>query len=232
MNCPTPNQLIFQGNCNKNILPPYWNLLSPQEINEYHQIQCIFHQEETKTKKGERLDTFVSRIKKIREFAEPNGIFSWKRSVVTGIIFNPDGIVINIHQFKLLLGKSKSLINGSLQKLGYISVPATFATNQELIHLVPLFRQIPLEIKKWTIRKCINPPSNKNAPPIPIIAQTKFLYQKSPLITSPSNDQSDSQQYPETVQNFVSSEFPCPAKFRYKFNDLINNLIPLQAQIE
>jgi hypothetical protein len=70
----------------------------------------------------------------------------------------PDGIAINVQQLRLLTGRSKSSINGSLQKIGY---------RVNLSSVLPAFlKDHSVEFRKWTVRtrddsadRLLSPPS-------------------------------------------------------------------------
>lgn len=137
-------------------LPRSFNLLKDEDKVEYISMKNRFREEINLSRHGERLDVFISRLKKVRNYVNKDSVPSnrWKRMVVCGIMFldNFDALAINIQQLKILLGKCKSSINGSLQQLGYIAKPSTHEINQEIAQQVPLFKDDYLELKKWTIR--------------------------------------------------------------------------------
>ena len=68
-------------------------------------------------------------------------------------LFNEEFISINIRQLIVILGKSKSSINGALVKMGFVTIP-TKGENQELLYnAMPYFKGRYFEMRNWTIRK-------------------------------------------------------------------------------
>ena len=133
-------------------MPFHWELLSDEDKAEYLSIKARFHDEIAKSKRGERIDVFVSRLKIIRDFIQKDNVDQWKRTMVCGIMFLNSALGINIQQLRLLLGKCKSSINGSLQQLGYVAKPSTHEIDQEITRKIPFLKDDHFELKKWTIR--------------------------------------------------------------------------------
>lgn len=133
-------------------LPSHWNLISQSDLDEYVQLRKSFYDEIRKSRKGERHDAFIRRLRTIRDFVQRGDQDDWKRGLVCGILFLSNGIAIHIQQFRLLLGKCKSSINGSLQQIGFIAHPQGGPIEQELYKMVPIFQREKSEIKKWTVR--------------------------------------------------------------------------------
>ena len=148
-------------------LPLHWELITRQDLDDYVQLRNSFYDEIRKSKKGERLDAFIRRLIKIKEFVERGDSDDWKRGLVCGIIFMKNSIAIHIQQFRLLLGKCKSSINGSLQQIGFVAHPQGGPIEEELFEKVPIFRKEHSEVKKWTVRDCttkVNPLNTINKP--------------------------------------------------------------------
>jgi hypothetical protein len=133
-------------------LPLHWDLLTRRDLDDYVELRKSFYDEIRKSKKGERLESFIKRLIKIRSFVERGDQDDWKRSLVCGIIFMKNSIAIHIQQFRLLLGKCKSSINGSLQQIGFIAQPQGGPVNEELLDKIPIFRKENSDVKKWTVR--------------------------------------------------------------------------------
>ncbi|KAK8900186.1 hypothetical protein M9Y10_002509 [Tritrichomonas musculus] len=152
-----PQACPYDLSMNSNeILPRGFNLLCDDDKVDYIAIKNRFQDEINLSRHGERLDVFVSRLRIVRRFINKDLIplNRWRRMVSCGIIFldNCDALAINIQQLKILLGKCKSSINGSLQQLGYIAKPSTNEINQEISQQIPLIKEDYFELKKWTIR--------------------------------------------------------------------------------
>lgn len=283
---------------NQNIQAPcHFELLSQADVKDYIIMRNNFSVEVNKSKKGERRESFINTLKIIRSYIERNDADDWKRSLVCGVIFLngensifsqikvlSSAVAINIQQLRVLLGKCKSSINGSLQQLGYQSLPASPIGKlyEEVIRKVPYFQKDINELKKWTFRENesisrvhnlplpqINkslslgnlqvfqkPPlyvdlgqksidistndSNASSPnlficPLPIIKSHKEIL-PTPLInfTSPSTppepssgfynqSQSEVEISINPIKGILKTNFPCPAKFRYKYLNIMGN---------
>jgi hypothetical protein len=172
-----------------------------------------------KSKKGERLDSFTDRLMKIRHFIEYRIDDDWKRSLVCGVFFLPNGLAMNIQQLRMLLGRCKSSINGSLQQLGYMAEPQSQGVNQEFVMRIPARSRDANELKKWTIRRIYGsapeavPPSPAFIIPIPI-----------PWTSAVAVDT-------EAVHHTVEKKYPCPVKCRYKYYDMAYQSVSIQTEV-
>lgn len=136
--------------------PQNWKLLNNADLKSYFDLQYQFQQETAKSPKGKRLDSFTEKLNKIKKFIEKGDGEDWKRSIVCGIFFSelPNFLAIQIQQFKMLVGKCKSSINGSFQQLGYVAQPQL--EQEFLSKKIPIqFRKVT-DFKKWSIRQKIN----------------------------------------------------------------------------
>ena len=82
-----------------------------------------------------------------------NNSNDWKRYLVCGICWINDDVAINTRQLRILLGKSKSTINGAFAKMGYETMP--FRNNEELLEKIPFLRGNFNEKRQWTVRRLI-----------------------------------------------------------------------------
>ena len=209
--------------------PVHWQLLSVSDLDEYFHLRQSFLNENGKSKKGERLESFMLRLNKIRAYIERGDSNDWKRSVVCGIMFLKKSIAINIQQLRLLVGKCKSSINGSLQQLGYTALPQGREMSQEFLYRVPFFQKDSLELKKWTIREnsqSVQSLSNsqKEAKPLMIPNKTNLFPLPQVKLNSPINA--------EKINEIVQSSYPCPVKFRYKYIDMLKiTPTPIQNEV-
>ena len=191
-------------------LPNHWQLLSTSDLEAYYSLRKTINSEIGKSRKGERLESFLMKIKQIRNFIERMDQNDWKRSLVCGIVFLSNSIAINIQQLRLLFGKCKSSINGSFQQLGYSALPPGRELSAEFLCRIPLFQHNTSELKKWTIRENISQKMVQKQKifivPIPQIPK-QYL---QPTMT------------PNNVKKLVETNFPCPVKFRHKFENQIS----------
>ena len=105
-------------------------------------------------------ETLEEMLSAIRVFAERGDENDWRRYLVCGICWLDNAIAINTRQLRLLLSKCKSSINGSLQKMGYITSTANMESRKILIPKIPLLKDNFNELRQWTIR-CKNDDSEK-----------------------------------------------------------------------
>jgi hypothetical protein len=189
-------------------------ILSPDDVREYLSLRAGFHDEFGKSKKGERLDTFMDQLKRIRKFVErADDSDNWKRSVVCGIFFLADGFAINIQQLRLLLGRCKSSINGSLQRLHCAVEMPGQSVHPELLARIPASYREGNELKKWTIRRGAV-----------AIMESSFVIPLPAKWTAPVTVAQDPFWTPSW------RNLPCPVKCRYKYYDMLCQSVPLQIE--
>lgn len=197
-------------------LPNHWTLLTEGDQHDYLIMRSQFHEAIAKSRRGERIDVFVQRLKTIRAFISREPSTQWKRAIVCGVMFLNSALAINIQQLRILMGKCKSSINGSLQQLGYISKPSTHEIDQEMTKMIPLLKDDHSEMKKWTIRYGEFPEGRAMSPApdaeMPVV------------VTSVNMCTADD------MKKVVKLAFPCPAKCRHKFYDILHSF-PLQTDI-
>jgi hypothetical protein len=99
------------------------------------------------------LDQFADAAATARSFCIRSDDDDWKRCLVCGIFWYSEGLCVNTAQLKLLIGKSKSSINGALAKMGFEQVPVTYARDGDLMQTMPFLAERPAVAKQWTMRK-------------------------------------------------------------------------------
>jgi hypothetical protein len=148
-------------------------------------------------------------INKVRNFIERTQDDSWKRALVCGIFFLSDSLALNIRQLRLLIGKCKSSINGSLYRLGYAAQSSSRDGEQEFLSRLPVTLRDSLDLKTWTIRRTTEArPRRVPSPPPP-----------EPNVSVET----------EAVHVRVLKTFPCPVKCRYKYMDIIHRSVSIQT---
>jgi hypothetical protein len=114
--------------------------------------------------------TFDECLTQIRGFAIRDDADDKLRSVVCGVFWLPDGVAINVRQLRLLMGKCKSSVNSSLQKIGFsVTLRRTEIVGVITSHL-PFLLDHPAELRKWTIRRrpgIVSPPPDPPNEPAP-----------------------------------------------------------------
>ncbi|OHS97519.1 hypothetical protein TRFO_36278 [Tritrichomonas foetus] len=216
----------------KDTFPSHWELLSEDDKQGYISIKSLFNDDLSKSKRGERFEIFVTRLKTIRDYINRNPNDQWKRSLVCGMVFLTSALGINIQQLRLLMGKCKSSINGSLQQLGYTAKPSTHEIDQELGIKIPCLKNDHYELKKWTIRYGTFPDEYKQKKSEPNKIQTKAQVPNNIEKVKPLAIKEDP--LPQTVNaddviRVVNVSYPCPAKCRHKFYDLLHSSISIQT---
>jgi hypothetical protein len=98
------------------------------------------------------MDNFCEIIDAIELFENHDPMNKWKRCLVCGICRIPNGIAVNIGRLKKLTFKCKSSINGSLKNLGYGATVSRGSSCPQLLAMIPLLRNDPIEARQWTVR--------------------------------------------------------------------------------
>lgn len=133
--------------------PKYWNLLDGEDRYKYTIMRAEMSSPSNKNQRNKRIETFSEALDKIKKFAIRNDSDDWKRCLVCGICWLPEGIAINTHQLKILIFKCKSSINGSLQKMGYnVNLGRTEAASA-MTSSIPFLKNSSSELRQWTVRK-------------------------------------------------------------------------------
>ena len=133
--------------------PSYWDILSPSDQKEYKVLQRDLYSTACRNLRNQRLDSFIDVLEIVKKYTAKNDQNDWKRYLVCGICWLSDCIAINTVQFSILIGKCKSSINGSFQRLGYKPYPCSISQNAELLEKIPHFENHLNEIRQWTLRK-------------------------------------------------------------------------------
>jgi hypothetical protein len=195
-------------------LPNHWHLLCEEDQQQYLLLRAQFLEAIAKSRRGERIEVFIQRLKTVKAFIDKDPQNLWKRAIVCGIMFLKSALAINIQQLRILMGKCKSSINGSLQQIGYVSKPSTHEIDQEMTAMIPALKDDHSEMKKWTIRYGIFPDDDRQA--------------ESPTSPEPEEVFLPS---PEVGVMARRIAYPCPAKCRHKFYDILHISISSQTEI-
>jgi len=198
--------------------PLYFQMLSDADQTRYAALQRRFSENRTDARKGERFDAFKDRLIMIQNFVQSGDFDDWKRSLVCGIFFFRGFLVVNIQQLRILLGKCKSLINGSLQQLGYCSETGTCALHEEFLSQFPPNMAHKVDMKKWSTRKQMH-----DEAAAPVLFQTKPFIVPLPVPLGVDVET-------EAVDSIVRRPFPCPVKCRYKYLDIIQISVSIQTE--
>ncbi|OHT07400.1 hypothetical protein TRFO_24416 [Tritrichomonas foetus] len=140
--------------------PQYWDFLSAEDQNKYHHLKKQFTHPKYKNRRNKSNDVFKDIIKNIKRFVMRNDENDVIRSLVCGIIWIDDVIVINTHQLRILIDKCKSSINGSFQAIGYEAIPPASDSACELVSMYPFMKNNYGELRQWTSRQLIRESKN------------------------------------------------------------------------
>ena len=135
------------------LVPRFWNLLSDSDKFQYNRMRAVMSQPSNKNQRNKRIETVSDSLDMIRKYAVRGDGDDWRRCLVCGVFWLPEGLAINTHQLRILIFKCKSSINGSLQKMGYtISLGRTDAATA-MIAGVPFLKDNATELRQWTVRQ-------------------------------------------------------------------------------
>jgi hypothetical protein len=142
----------------------FYDLLSPSDKLQYDELRAILSSELRRNRRGKRLEGFAEILASVHSFCVRQDGSDWQRSLVCGVCWLPNGIAIDNRQLLNLIGKCKSSINGSLQKMGYSAVHGRGETSAPLTDAIPMLRNNFNELREWTVRFA-TPPRAQAPPP-------------------------------------------------------------------
>jgi hypothetical protein len=87
---------------------------------DYVQLLKYFQTSEERNRRYLGLSTFRAHLERVYEFIHKGDALDIYRGFVCGIEFGHNFIVVNTKRLKVLMCRSKSCVNGCLQKLGYL----------------------------------------------------------------------------------------------------------------
>ncbi|KAH0794337.1 hypothetical protein GPJ56_001779 [Histomonas meleagridis] len=130
----------------------YWKMLSEDEKEEYVRICENFKNEEKKTSKDKRIVSFPNELSILVHFIEQSEFNKEARCVLVGICFCGPILCLNNRQLKNLTCRCKSSINGSFQKLGYVSISCKSKSRDCVITALPSLKCYPILLRQWSSR--------------------------------------------------------------------------------
>jgi hypothetical protein len=130
----------------------YFELLSAEDQSAYLELRAELSSPDNRYNRNKRIDTFIEMLEQIKKFCKRGDNDDWKRYLVCGICWINEDIAINTRQLRILLGKSKSTINGVFSKMNYETLPVK---NHEtgLQDRIPFLRGNFSESRQWTVRR-------------------------------------------------------------------------------
>jgi hypothetical protein len=153
--------------------PNHWDLLSDDDKQIYVRLSAALGAPMKRDKRGRKAHEFREILSAIDVFQHADAENMWKRCLVCGILLFREGVAVNIAQFKRLIWKCRSSINGALAELGYDEVLPRSETTAQLLRLLPALEGRSGEIRQWTIRL---PSVRHELAPFPSIATVPFPF--------------------------------------------------------
>jgi hypothetical protein len=122
----------------------------------------LFHQQlssaATRYQRNRRFALAADQIRAAHTYCVRGDDNDWRRFLACGICWiSPFRIAVHVKQFALLIGKSKSSVNGVLTKLGYVMTPTRPCDVDRLSDLIPYLRNDPRQLRHWAIRQTLAP---------------------------------------------------------------------------
>lgn len=185
--------------------PKFYELLSKNDKILYNNMRSGLSSHACRNRRGKRLETFSEMLNAIKTYCVRNDEDDWKRCLVCGVCWLPNGIAINTRHLSLLIDKCKSSINGSLQKMGYSTLQSRSESGNQLSDTIPLLKNNFNELREWTIRQFVATTPN---PQIQMGAQPS---QKQVQMSMPSPQ-------PQNMMNYAmtpSPRLPIPVMQQY-----------------
>lgn len=133
-------------------MPKFWGILSDSDRALYGLMRVTMASPNHKNQRNRRIETFSDSLAIIKGFSMRGDDHDWRRCLVCGVAWLPEGLAINTHQLRLLVFKCKSSINGSLQKMGYASSLGRTETTNAMIRAFPALKNNTSELRQWTVR--------------------------------------------------------------------------------
>lgn len=150
--------------------PMFMNILSAEDKTAYEELQNVLAAPDHRYNRNKRIVTFQDMLAQIKAFCVRGDSNDWKRYLVCGICWIGADIAINTRQLRVLLGKSKSTINGAFSKMGYETLP--FKNNDSALQeKIPFLKGNFSESRQWTVRRntqtSMSEPEKLDAAPSP-----------------------------------------------------------------
>jgi hypothetical protein len=149
-------------------LPVYWALLTDSDRRAYLALRQAFSSSACKHRRNHSTEINRDILASLRAYVMRGDSDDWKRAMVCGICWLPDGITINTRQLRLLVGKRKSSINMMFQNIGFGTSLTPRDSGGALVEILPILKNNVAELRKWTLRFSKLSGDIETAPIIPI----------------------------------------------------------------
>ncbi|EAY16410.1 hypothetical protein TVAG_004410 [Trichomonas vaginalis G3] len=145
--------------------PNYWCILNDFDKFQYGILRVSLSTHYAKNQRNKRVGNFTEILELIKRFCIRGDADDWRRCLVCGVCWLPNGIAVNTRQLKLLIFKCKSSINGSLHKMGYSVNFGRAEPTNSLVMAIPILKDNINELRQWTIRQCVGQCASPVSPP-------------------------------------------------------------------
>ena len=146
------------------VQPAFFNMLDDCDKVAYTYLRFSLSARCNKNKRNKRIQTFTDTLEAIKRFAMRGDANDWKRCLVCGVCWLPQGLSLNTHQLRILIFKCKSSINGSLQKMGYTSNLSRPEATAAMTAAIPFLADHPSQLRQWTVRALVS--QQPSSPPV------------------------------------------------------------------
>ncbi|KAH0793426.1 potassium/sodium hyperpolarization-activated cyclic nucleotide-gated channel 1 [Histomonas meleagridis] len=148
---------------NSQNIPMFWDLINDVDKAAYLKIQNTLASSACKHRRHHSKAINNDILLTIKSFILRGDEDDWKRSLVCGIGWINDSVVINTRQLRILISKCKSSINAMFQNSGYVTVSTTNEFSSAMSQYYPAIKDNFSEIRKWTVR-CLKDHTADNHP--------------------------------------------------------------------
>jgi hypothetical protein len=155
LNAPWPDSTMIRPGRASHIrdIPAFFELLPAQDQVGYQKLRAHVASTDRRYNRYRRVATMESILNDISIFCNRNDENDALRSLVCGIYWFRNGqIAINSLHLRILLGKSKSSINGVLAMMQYHPVTTNDEQRETLFAMFPPGRVEWADARQWTIR--------------------------------------------------------------------------------
>ena len=135
-----------------NYVPKFFSMLDEKDQNHYRRLRTALSSHICRNRRGKRLETFAEKLATIYQFCVRGNDSDWRRCLVCGVCWIPNGIAVNTRQLGILIDKCKSSINGSLQKMGYSTLQSRSDSAAAVAEAIPALKDDFAELREWTVR--------------------------------------------------------------------------------
>jgi hypothetical protein len=136
----------------------FYEKLTAEEQEGYEHLRESLTEPIYKGRRHQSTESFRQVLELLKNYVGDSTV----RALVCGIIWLDHGLGINTHQLSRVCNRSKSSINGSMQALGYGTVPSGADVAPHFAQLFPSLKGDYGQLRQWTIRR-----RTDEVPPIP-----------------------------------------------------------------